>query len=182
MHTMLELMLGPSEKHVLAVFVYQLCFFVYHRIKQHVPLSIRKNTIGTRIQPVRACGKVPTSIPTSCASAIGQNLIENANCAEHYNVDAFKILSRGRSITHLRILEATFIYSTDPTLCRQKEFVHSLCLFVQRRRRGTRTCFTITDGNEEDSTTALAAPPQTLQPPIGELNTEQAPPTSTIGR
>ena len=61
-------------------------------------------------------------------------------------------------------------------LCRQKEFVHSLCLFVQRRR-GTLTRLTITDGDEEDSTTALAAPPQTLQPPIGELNTEQAPPT-----
>ena len=60
--------------------------------------------------------------------------------------------------------------------CRQKEFVHSLCLFVQRRR-GTQTRLTITDVDEEDSTTALAAPPQTLQPPIGELNTEQAPPT-----
>ena len=96
------------------------------RIKQHVPLSIRKNTIGSRIQPIRACGKVPASIPTSCASAIGQHLIENANCAEHYNVDAFKILSRGRRVTHLRIREATFIYSTDPMLCRQKEFVHSL--------------------------------------------------------
>ena len=39
----------------------------------------------------------------------------------------------------------------------------------------------ITDCEEEDSMAALAAPPQTLQPPIGELNTEQAPPTSTIG-
>ena len=62
------------------------------RIKQHVPLSIRKNTIGPWIQPVRACRKVPASIPTSCASAIGQHFIENANSAEHYNVDAFKIL------------------------------------------------------------------------------------------
>ena len=61
-------------------------------------------------------------------------------------------------------------------LCWQKEFVHSLCLFVQRRR-GTRTRLTITDVDEEDSATALAALPQTLQPPIGELNTEQAPPT-----
>ena len=61
-------------------------------------------------------------------------------------------------------------------LCRQKEFVHSLCLFVQRRR-GTPTHLTITDGDEEDSTTALAALPQTLQPPIGEMNTEQAPST-----
>ena len=40
----------------------------------------------------------------------------------------------------------------------------------------------ITDGYEEVSTTALAAPPQTLQPPIEELNTEQAPHTEIIGR
>ena len=40
----------------------------------------------------------------------------------------------------------------------------------------------ITDGYEEVSTTALAAPPQTLQPPIEELNIEQVPPTQTIGR
>ena len=59
-------------------------------------------------------------------------------------------------------------------LCRQKELVHSLCLFVQRRR-GTPTRLMITAGYEEDSTTASAAPPQTLQPPIGELNTEPAP-------
>ena len=57
-----------------------------------------------------------------------------------------------------------------------KKFVHSLCIFVQRRR-GTPTRLMITAGYEEDSTTALAALPQTLQPPIGELNTEQAPPT-----
>ena len=57
---------------------------------------------------------------TSCVSAIGQHLIENANCAEQYNVDAFKILSRQKSITHLRKLEATFIYSMDPMLRRQK--------------------------------------------------------------
>ena len=40
------------------------------RIKQHVPLSIRKNTIGTRIQPVRAWRKVSASIPSSCASPL----------------------------------------------------------------------------------------------------------------
>ena len=51
-----------------------------------------------------------------------------------------------------------------------------------QRRRGTQTRLTITDVDEEDSATALVAAPQALQPPIGELNTEQAPPTSTIGR
>ena len=73
------------------------------RIKQHAPLSIRKNTIGARIQPVPPCRKDPASI-TSCVCVIGQHLIENANCAEQYNVDAFKILSRRRSITHLQLL------------------------------------------------------------------------------
>jgi len=41
----------------------------------------------------------------------------------------FKILSRGRSVLHLLMLEATFIFSMDPVFCRQKEFVHSLILF-----------------------------------------------------
>ena len=59
-------------------------------------------------------GRSQHQSPTSCVSANGQYLIENANCAEHYNVDAFKILSRGRSIKHLGILEATFIFPMDP--------------------------------------------------------------------
>ena len=62
----------------------------------------------------------------------------------------------------------------DPMLCRQKEFVHPLCLFSQIRR-GTRTRLTITDIDEENSATALGVPPETLQPPTGELNTDQAP-------
>jgi len=41
----------------------------------------------------------------------------------------------------------------DPMLCRQKEFVLSLCLFVQRRR-GTQSHLTITDVDEDDSATA----------------------------
>ena len=52
------------------------------RIKQHVPLSIRRNTSGMRIQPVRACRKVLASISTSYASTFGRHLIENANRAE----------------------------------------------------------------------------------------------------
>ena len=84
---------------------------------------------------------------------------ENANCAEQNNMDAFKILRRGRSITHLRILEVTFISSMNPMLCWRKGFVCLLCLFVQRRR-GTQIHLTITDIDEEDSATALGASPQ----------------------
>ena len=38
----------------------------------------------------------------------------------------FSILARGRSSFHLSALEATFIKSLNPFLCKQKEFVYSL--------------------------------------------------------
>ena len=41
----------------------------------------------------------------------------------------FSILARGRSSFHLSALEATFIKSLNPLLCKQKEFVYSLKIF-----------------------------------------------------
>ena len=35
------------------------------------------------------------------------------------------------------MLEATFILTTDPILCRQKEFVRSLCLFQHGKIKGS---------------------------------------------
>ena len=59
-------------------------------------------------------------------SAIGQHLLDNAQCALHYSNEKFSILARGRSSFHLSALEATFIKSLNPFLCKQKEFVYSL--------------------------------------------------------
>ena len=59
-------------------------------------------------------------------SAIGQHLLDNAQCALHYSNEKFSILARGRSSFHLSALEATFIKSLNPLLCKQKEFVYSL--------------------------------------------------------
>ena len=61
-------------------------------------------------------------------SAIGQHLLDNPVCASHYNDDKFSILARGRSLFHLSALEATFIKSLKPVLCKQKDFVYSLKL------------------------------------------------------
>ena len=59
-------------------------------------------------------------------SAIGQHLLDNAQCALHYSNEKFSILARGRYSFHLSALEATFIKSLNPFLCKQKEFVYSL--------------------------------------------------------
>ena len=61
-----------------------------------------------------------------CASAIGQYLRENEECAKHFNDAQFSILATARPSFHLSVLEATYIYFLQPILCRQKKFVYSL--------------------------------------------------------
>jgi len=64
-----------------------------------------------------------TSLRQFHKSAIGQHLLDNAQCASHYNKDKFSVLARARTPFHLSVLEATFIKSLNPLLCKQKEFV-----------------------------------------------------------
>ena len=59
-------------------------------------------------------------------SAIGLHLLQNPTCAQHYDDSRFFILAQGRSPFHLSALEYTFIKTSNPALCRQKEFVYSL--------------------------------------------------------
>ena len=100
------------------------------RINQHIPKSIRNaNSILKRSLPSRAC-KSSTPNPTqTCDSAIGLHLLLNASCAKHYHQDRFRILARGRSFFHLSVLESIFIKTSNPDLCRQKEFVYSLKIY-----------------------------------------------------
>ena len=96
------------------------------RIKQHVPNSIiNPPTSQNRESRSRSC-KANSRPQQFHESAIGQHLLDNAQCAVHYNDDKFSILGRGRSSFHLSALEATFIKSLNPVLCKQKEFVYSL--------------------------------------------------------
>ena len=53
-------------------------------------------------------------------SVIGQHLLDNAECALHYNKDKFSVLARARTSFHLSALEATFIKSLNPLLCKKK--------------------------------------------------------------
>ena len=52
--------------------------------------------------------------PKQCASAIGQHLLENSECAANYKDDSFRILGMARSRFHLATLEAVFIKAIQP--------------------------------------------------------------------
>ena len=64
--------------------------------------------------------------PLASDSAIGLNLLQNLACAQHHDGSRFSILSQSRSPFHLSALESTFIKTSNPAFCRQKEFVYSL--------------------------------------------------------
>ena len=99
------------------------------RIKQHVSKSIRScSSSQKRSLPARRCKSSTQTNNQSLASdsAIGLHLLQNPICAQHYDDRRFSILAQGRSPFHLSALEATFIKTTNPALCRQKEFVYRL--------------------------------------------------------
>ena len=99
------------------------------RIIQHVPRSIVNPPASPNRQSLSRSCKANTRPQQFYESAIGQHLLDNAQRALHYNNEKFSILARGRSSFHLSDLEAIFIKSLKPLLCKQKEFVYSLKIF-----------------------------------------------------
>ena len=100
-------------------------------IKQHVPQWLRQQlTRPRRSQPHRLCKQTDTK--PDCDSAIGQHLLDNDGCALNYDDKQFSILAAAHSSFHLNLLEATYIKTRHPVLCRQKEFVYTLKLFDNR--------------------------------------------------
>ena len=100
------------------------------RIKQHVPKWLQQQAKRpTRSQPGRSC-KLKRSNP-DCDPVIGQHLLDNEQCAANYNDKRFKILAVARNSFHLCLLEATFIKTKHPVLCKQKEFAHSAFLLTE---------------------------------------------------
>ena len=97
------------------------------RITQHVPKSVRGgHTFQDRTSLVRSCKPIKSLNTEISSSAIGQHLLHNQLCAQNYSDDKFSILAHGRTAFHLSTLEATYIKTSKPNLCKQKEFVYSL--------------------------------------------------------
>ena len=97
------------------------------KIKQHVPKTIlQRLTSQDRSTFARSCKSIRSLKAETSFSAIGQHLLQNPTCARKYNDGKFSIFARGRTSFHLSILEATYIKTTKPNLCKQKEFVYGL--------------------------------------------------------
>ena len=98
------------------------------RVKQHVPRHLESTTDGTE----KKHGRPPKERKSAdeYQSAIACHLAADALChALHSDLD-FRILARARSEQHLKVLEALYIQSLKPILCRQKQFVIHLTLYV----------------------------------------------------
>ena len=80
---------------------------LHDRINQHIPRCIRSNKRPTKNLPNREC-KITSTSSVYCDSAIGQHLLENKECAKHFNDAQFSILATARSSFHLSVLEATY--------------------------------------------------------------------------
>jgi len=84
------------------------------RIKQYVPISIRKNSNAAREQSPRICKNNKSKI--NCESAIGQHLIANPECAKTYTDDNFRIIGQARSSFHSSVLVSVYIQTHNPVL------------------------------------------------------------------
>ena len=97
-------------------------------IKQQVPQRLKQQlTRPRRSQPHRLCKRNDTK--PDCDSAIGQNLLQNDQCALNYDNNRFSFLATAHSSFHLNLLEAVYTKTQRPAVCRQKEFVYALKLF-----------------------------------------------------
>ena len=88
------------------------------RIKQHVPRFIANPPASPNRQSLSRSCKDNTRPQQYHESSIGPHLLYNAQCALHYSNKKLSILVRGRSFFHLSALEATFIKSLNPLLCK----------------------------------------------------------------
>ena len=75
---------------------------------------------------VRSCKPIRSYKAETSFSAIGQHLLQNPTWAREYNDNKFSTLALGPTSFHLSTLEATYIKTSKPNLCKQKEFVHGL--------------------------------------------------------
>ena len=95
------------------------------RIKQHMLRTILQGHISQdRSTLARFCKPIRSLKTKTSFSAIAQHLLQNPSCAHEYNENKFFIFVRGRTSFHLSTLEATYIKTSKPKLCKQKEFVY----------------------------------------------------------
>ena len=80
----------------------------------------------------RTGGKKPelANIDDRQKSAVLLHLLSHPECLQVYDDSLFTVLCCARSLRQLKVLEAVYIRSLNPVLCRQKKFVIDLKLFT----------------------------------------------------
>ena len=128
---------SPSQSNLVYLFECRHCASRYvgktsqrlgDRIKQHVPRHIINETEPGKKRRGRP-PKERSNPGEGYQSAIAEHLAINAACRQLYDDRDFKIISRGRTKSHLNVLEAMYIYVMNPVLCKQKMYVTNLSLF-----------------------------------------------------
>ena len=88
------------------------------RITQRIPKSTRNKEKPTKVLCRRNCkAKTPLN-QLECNSAIGLHLLQNPDCAAQHHERQFSILAKAKTQFHLAVLEAIFIKTQQPILCR----------------------------------------------------------------
>ena len=96
------------------------------RIKQNIPLIYPLFLFFSEMRTSCPSMQIFNQLNTqSLASdlAIGLHLLQNVFCPQHYNGRRFYTLAQGRSRFHLSALEAAFIKTSNPFLCRQTNLI-----------------------------------------------------------
>ena len=97
------------------------------RVRQHVPKFIRTGQIPNYCNISTRSGKSSTPVMFN-EFVIAQHLLDNLICAKNHSNEKFTIISFVCSFFHLSALEAVYIKSCKPNLCRQQKFVYNLKL------------------------------------------------------
>ena len=77
-------------------------------------------------------GDVMDTVNRRFQSAVANHLVDNVECREHYSDDKFSVLVRARRASYLPVLEAIFIHTHSPELCKQRNNIRTLTLFKQK--------------------------------------------------
>ena len=93
------------------------------------PTSSNESNHSYELRNRQPPGPQTPALPSYNISSVKLHLLENPECAEHYDDNCFTILAESRSKFHLSVLESVFINDRKPFLCRQKDFIYSLKLF-----------------------------------------------------
>ena len=79
------------------------------RIKQHLPARI----LNLRLKRGQ--------LANTSGSSIAERMINSRECVADFNVDRFSILSRSHLLFHLKVLETLYVWSLQPSLCKQRD-------------------------------------------------------------